>query len=141
MAAEDQIAQILRQASRPGALDVRLVESAADPGRLTWQWGPDGDLVWDDSASYAVLSSILAHKGAYRWDRAFGSLLALRRRERAATVSQLSGDARDGLTQVETAGLISSGSTARAERLATGRWRLRVSWTAAGKARTQELKI
>lgn len=141
MAAEDQIAAILRQASRPGALDVRLVESASDPGRLTWAWGPDGDLLWDDSASYAVLSTILAHKGAYRWDRAFGTLLSLRTRERAATGSQLSGDAQDGLQQVQTAGLIDQGATARAERVATGRWRLRVSWTAAGKPRLQELRI
>ena len=126
--------------SRPAALDVSLRQSTTTPGRLTFVWGVDGDLAFDDSAAYAVLMSVLAHKGMYRADRAYGTLLHRVRRSRSTTGSQLAEYARDGLAQVEAAEVIATGSTARAERLKTGRWRLRVSWTANGKARAQEIE-
>ena len=82
--------------------------------------------------------TILAHRGAWRWDRAFGTLLSTVRRERSTTGSQLGAYARDGGAQLEAANIVSSVSV-RADRRALGRWRLRITWTAAGRARVKEL--
>ena len=131
---------LIRQ-SRPATLDVSLRQSTTTPGKLTFQWGLDGDLAYDDSAGYPVLMSILAHKGMYRADRTYGTLLHRVRRSRSTTGSQLAEYARDGLAQMEAAEVITTGSTARAERVRSGRWRLRISWTANGKARVQEIEI
>ena len=126
--------------SRADALDVALTNSTTTRGRLTFVWDSSGDLVFDDRAAYPVLMSILAHRGAYRWDRTLGTLLHTVTRSRSTTGSQLAAYARDGGAQVEVAGLANNVTT-NAQRLASGRWRLRVSWTAAGKARLQEMSI
>ena len=131
---------LIRQ-SRPATLDVSLRQSTTTPGKLTFNWGPDGDLAFDDSAGYQVLMSVIAHKGMYRADRAYGTLLHRVRRSRTTTGSQLAAYARDGLAQVEASETIATGSTARAERVRSGRWRLRISWTANGKARVQEIEV
>ena len=84
--------------------------------------------------------SIGSHKGAYRWDRAYGTLISRVTRTRSTTGSQLASYARDGGAQVEAAGLASN-VLPRAQRLASGRWRLRVSWTAAGQPVVQEITL
>ena len=117
-----------------------LKNSPTTPGRLTWRWGADGSLLVDDKGSYAVLMAIVSHKGAYRWDRAYGTLISRVTRTRSTTGSQLASYARDGGAQVEAAGLASN-VLPRAQRLASGRWRLRVSWTAAGQPVVQEITL
>ena len=117
-----------------------LKDSPTTRGRLTWVWDSSGNLATDDKAAYAVLMSIVAHRGAYRWDRAYGTLVHRVTRERSTTGSQLANYARDGGAQVEVAGL-ASGVTPNAQRLASGRWRLRVTWTTAGTARVQEMSL
>lgn len=117
-----------------------LRDSPTTRGRLTWLWGADGNLVVDEAATYPVLMAIVAHKGAYRWDRFYGTRLHKATRERSTTGSQLAAYARDGGAQVEAAG-IATGVTPRVDRLASGRWRLAVRWTAAGRTRTREVGL
>ena len=124
----------------PNAEGWAVKDSPTTRGRLTWVWDSSGNLVSDDKAGYAVLMSIIAHKGAYRWDRTYGTLLHRLTRSRSTTGSQLAAYARDGGAQVEAAGL-ASGVTPRATRLASGRWRLAVRWTVAGVERKQEMSI
>jgi len=126
--------------SRADALDVALTNSTTTRGRLTFVWDASGDLVFDDKAGYPVMMSILAHRGAYRWDRTLGTLIHTVTRSRSTTGSQLANYARDGGAQVEVAGLASA-VTPNAQRLASGRWRLVVRWVAAGRNRSQEMSI
>lgn len=120
-------------------MDPALQRSTTTPGRLTFTWS-GGDLVWSALGEYPVLLAVLAHKGAYRWDRAYGTLLHRVTRERSTTGSQLAAYAQDGGAQVEAAGLATN-VRARAERPAPGRWRLRVSWTAAGRPVAREISL
>lgn len=124
----------------PRASSWALTNSPTTPGRLTWVWGADGSLTVDEGGSFPVLMSIIARKGGYRWDRAYGTLLSRLTRARSTTGSQLASYARDGGAQVEAAGLASA-VTPRASRLSSGRWRLRVSWTAAGQPIVQEISL
>ena len=135
MAAPDDLLR-----ARADALDVALKNSTTTPGRLTFRWDAGGDLVFDDSAGYPVLMTILARRNTYRWDRTLGTLLSTVTRSRSTTGSQLAAYARDGGAQVEAAGLAAN-VTPNAQRLSSGRWRLRVSWTAAGRPRIQEMTI
>ena len=132
------VAQQVAASARSGFIDVSLTASRTTIGKLTWKWDSDGDLGFDDSAGYAVLTSIYAVKGRYMADRTFGTLFSRVVKDKAATGSQLSAYARDGLAACEAAG-ICSGGTARADKIATGRWRVRLTWVAAGKRREQEL--
>ena len=136
----DALTRQLADSARPGRLDVALRNSTTTPGKLTWIWGPDGDLVWDDSQGYAVLVSVFAIRGQCRWDRTLGTLLLTLKRARRSTGSQLSAYARDGGAQCEAAELVKN-FLARADLIATGRWRLRLSWTAAGKAQGQQVEV
>ena len=135
MAAADDLLR-----SRADSLDVALRNSTTTPGRLTFVWDAQGDLVYDDRAAYPVLLSILAHRSAYRWDRTLGTLIHTVTRSRSTTGSQLAAYARDGGAQAEVAGLATNVTT-NAQRLASGRWRLIVRWVAAGRNRSQELSI
>ena len=123
----------------PSAEGWAVKDSPTTRGRLTWVWD-GGNLVTDDKAGYVVLMAILAHRGMYRWDRTYGSALYRATRERNTTGSQLAACARDGGAVVEAAGLAQN-VTPRAERLATGRWRLVVRWTSAGVERKQEISL
>lgn len=137
---EDDVARTIRELGRPGAFDVCLVPSKREPGKLTWCWDARGDLVWDDSGSYPVLISVLAHRNKYRFARTMGTYLYAVRRERSTTGSQLAGYARDGAAQAEVAGVATDIST-RAERQGPGSWRLFIKWRAAGKQQGQELRF
>ena len=138
-APSDDIAATLRESGRPGALDTALIESRTTPGKMTWRWDSTGDLIFDDSASYPVLISVLAHRGEYRWDRTLGTLLYKVTRERSTTGSQLAAYARDGGAAAEVEG-VASDVTARATKPAKN-WRIALRWTAAGKAQMQEITI
>ena len=137
-APSDDIAATLRESGRPGALDTALIESKTTPGKMTWKWDSTGDLIFDDSASYPVLISVLAHRGEYRWDRTLGTLLHKVTRERSTTGSQLAAYARDGGAAAEVEG-VAKDVTARARKLKN--WRIALRWTAAGKAQMQEITI
>ena len=120
-------------------MDPALTRSSTTPGRLTFVWA-DGDLVWSALGEYPVLMAVIAHRGAYRWDRAYGTLLHKVTRERSTTGSQLAAYAGEGGAQVEAAGLATNVRT-NAERLAPGRWRLRARWTAAGRPVVREISL
>lgn len=122
-----------------GGLDTALRQSYTTPGRLTWDWsGPGGDLLFDDSAAFPVLSRILARKGRYRSDRSYGTLLGTLKKDRRATGSQLAAYVRDGGAQVE-AEEKAQNVTSRPQRITTGRWKLPISWTRAGQVVTRVL--
>ena len=127
-------------AETPSAEGWAVKDSPTTRGRLTWVWDATGNLVTDDKAGYVVLMAILAHRGMYRWDRTYGTALHRITRERSTTGSQLAAAARDGGAQVEAAALAQN-VTPRAERLATGRWRMAVKWTSAGTERRQEISL
>lgn len=133
------VSALLEQASRPPA-DVALRQSYTTPGRLTFVWDEGGDLVWDHRAAWPVLSTIICHKGRYRHDRNFGTLIHRVRKDRLATGTQLGEYARDGAAQVEAEGLAQD-VRAAPRKLATGRWKVRLSWTSAGEVVDQELGL
>lgn len=119
--------------------DVALQQSAT-PGRLTFVWGDDGELVFDDKAAYAVLSRTLAHKGTYRPDKSYGTRLHRVVRDRTTTGSDLAAAVRDGAQQLEQDG-IATGLTAAPRRIRAGRWSLALRWTAGGKPQQQDVAL
>lgn len=135
----DETSRQVANLSKP-TLDVALVPTKR-PGRSTWKWDAKGDLVFDDSQAYAVLVSIVARKGQYRWDRSFGTLLGLTRQERTATGSRLTAYARDGLAACEADRVIATGSTVRVDKVGPGSWRVVPSWTSAGKSQKKEVRL
>lgn len=118
----------------PGAarlLDPALVP-ARTPGRLTFAWdGPGGDLRWDSSGAYAVLTTVAARKGQYRPDRAHGTYLHRVVQDKSTTGSELSAYASDGGKQLAADGLIQD-FRAAASRARVGRWDLTISWSTNG---------
>lgn len=137
---QDALQQQLAASARPGHLDVCLVNSTTTPGKLTFSWGSDGNMEWSDDAGYAVLVSVFTVRGQYRWDRNMGTLLSTRKKSRRSTGSQLSADARDGGAQCEaTTPPLIQDLRAQADLLGTGRWRLRLAWTAQGHTRRREV--
>jgi phage gp46-like protein len=135
------VGAIIAEANQPAGLDVALRQSPTSFGRLTFDWSaPGGDLRFDDSAAYPVFGTVLGRKGLYRWDRTLGSLLFTVIKDKRSTGSKLTAYARDGGAQVE-ADEIAQDVTPRAEKLATGRWRLNLRWVAAGQARQQAVKF
>lgn len=128
------VGTIVAQANQPTGLDVALKQSPTTPGRLTFDWsGPGGDLLFDDSASYPVLSTVVARKGRCRADRRFGTRLYTILKDRRSTGDQLRAAGRDGGDQVEAA-QIADRVTPRPERVGALQWRLNLGWLAAGRS-------
>lgn len=111
--------------------DVTLVPSARRPGKLTFAFDESGDLRFDDSQAYAVLTSVVCKKDHYRFDGAFGTRIYQIKQDRSTTGSQLAAAARDGGDACRAAGLITEFS-AFAERRRTGRFLLSLSWRVPG---------
>lgn len=136
----DATARQVASVSRAGHQDVALTDSRTSPGRLTFVW-KDGDLVFDDTGAYGVLTSIFARKGTYRSDRTLGTLLTRVTRERSTTGSQLANYARDGGAAAEVAG-IARNVRAIATKVRPGSWRLRITWDPVrGQAQAREIAI
>lgn len=118
------------------------------------QSGPNrGNPVLDDSRAHAVLTTLLSWKrgrrpgaaaaeGGYYFDTAGrrGTLLWTVSQDRMATPSQLQTYAEDGGQQLLDLGQVGS-FTARAVRLAPGRFRVDVSWTLPGGASVPPLSL
>lgn len=116
-------------------LDAALRRTAR--GKLTLVWGPDGDLVFDDTGAYPVLTTVHTHKGRYFFDTSGeqGTFLHLVKQDKFSTGDQLRAYGQDALDQCKAAGIIESGSTtARRER--PGSWLLGLSWMRNGKRHT-----
>lgn len=131
--------QVADSARRQG-LDVALRNSPTTAGKLTFVWGPDGDLVFDDEQGYPTLLTVFAVKGRCWWDRSMGTLLLTLKRSRRATGSQLQAYARDGGAQLEAEGLVKDFG-AQATLKDTGRWNLTLKWAAAGRERRKSVEV
>lgn len=119
-----------------GFSDVALVPSQTTPGKMTFQWGPDGDLVFDNTGAYSVLMCVVSKKGTYRPDRGYGT--RVRDVTSSANGSRLASYAREVAPQL--ADHISE-LTANAERHAAGSWLLRLRWRAAGEQRSAGVEV
>ncbi len=124
------------QLTEGGFSDVALAPSSTTPGKLTFQWGPDGDLVFDSTGAYSVLMCVVTKKGTYRPDRGYGT--RVRDVTSSANGSRLASYAREAGPQL--ADQISE-LTAHAERRAAGSWLLRLRWRAAGEQRDTALEV
>lgn len=113
------------------AEDVALVPSKRRLGKLTFEFDESGDLRFDDTQAYAVLTGVVCKKDHYRWDGDFGTDFYKIKQDRGTTGSRLSSAARDGGDACRAAGLITEFS-AFAERLRAGRWRLNLTWRVPG---------
>ena len=107
-------------------------------GRFTFVWGADGDVLWDESATYAVLTTLLTPKGSYRGDDTGqqGTWLSRIERDRAATASQLAAAAQDAGDQVRAVRIVTE-LRAEARRLRPGAWELVLAWTSAARNREE----
>lgn len=127
------LATLVAQANKPGGLDVGLKQSFTTPGRLTWRWdGPGGDLAFDTTASWPVLSTVFGRKGLYRFDRTLGTQFFRVVKDRRSTGSQLASCVRDGAAQVE-ADQLATEVTGVPRKIETGKWRLTLRWISSGQ--------
>lgn len=135
------VGTVIAEANQPPGYDVALRQSKTSFGRLTFDWSaPGGDLLFDNSAAYPTFSTVLAHKGLWRWDRSFGTPLYTVTKDKRSTESRIKAAGRDGGAQLE-ADEIAQDVLLRADRLATGRWRGTLRWVAAGQARQQPVRF
>ncbi len=111
--------------------DVALVASKRRPGKLTFEFDESGDLRFDDTQAYAVLTSVICKKDHYRWDGDFGTDFHKIKQDRSTTGSVMAACARSGGDACRAAGLITE-FTPQADRLRTGRWRLGLFWRVPG---------
>jgi hypothetical protein len=97
-------------------------------GKLIFKRSSDGAIELDRRGVYAVHVAVAAHKdGYYFGSEQYGTQFSAIKKDAAATGSRLTAAALDGIAQAKAEGLIFSG-TAAAERLRSGRWRLRIDW-------------
>ena len=97
-------------------------------GKLIFKRDGSGAIMLDNGAVYAVHVAIASHRDGYYFGGAqFGTYFAAIKKDAAATGSRLTAAVLDGLNQVKAEGLIFS-STASAERLRSGAWRVRIDW-------------
>lgn len=119
--------------------DVAL-QNSSTPGRLTFVWGPDGDLVFDGKAAYAVLSRVLCHKTRHRSDRSYGTRLYTVVRDKRTTGADLSAAVTDAAQQLQQDG-IAHGLIGLPRKLGSGRWRLSLRWQSGGRPQSQDVTL
>lgn len=117
-------------------LDVSLLK-VTTTGKFTHRWDADGDLIFDDTASYPVLTTLYTHKGRYYWDLTGeqGTFLHTVKQDKFTTGDQLRGYGMDAIDQCRAAGIIESGSSS-AERARPGYYELGLAWERNGKRHT-----
>lgn len=116
-------------------LDAALRRTAR--GKLSLVWGPDGDLVFDDTGAYPVLTTVYTRKGAYFFDDTGdqGTYLHLVKQDKFSTGDQLRAYGQDAIDQCKAAGIVEGGSTS-ATRIRPGSWELGLSWLRGGRRYT-----
>lgn len=104
-------------------------------GRFTFDWDSAGDLRFDETATYPVLSTLYTHKGQYYFDRdgTQGTDLYTVRKDQMTTASQLIAYAQDGGDQCRAEGIIQAFS-ADASRLRSGAYELVPRWDVDGQS-------
>lgn len=112
-------------------LDVTLVPSPRRLGKMTFAWTEDGDLAFDGTQAFAVLTSVVCKKDHYRWDGELGTRLYQVREDRRSTGARMRAAARDGGDQCIAEGLIQEFNPT-AEKRASGRWVLGLYWSVPG---------
>ena len=116
-------------------LDVALRKT--ERGKFTLVWDATGDLVFDDTAAYPVITTLYTHKGAYYWDATGeqGTFIHLVKQDKFTTGDQLKAYGQDALDQCRSAEIIESGTTG-AERVRPGYYQLGLAWKRNGRRHT-----
>lgn len=100
-------------------------------GKLTFRRDSSGDAQLDDQATYAVMATMMAQKGAYAWDATVGTYLFRIVKDGRLTGTKLSAVGTDALDQVrQEAGITPIEATPA--RSALGKWSLLLRWRSPG---------
>lgn len=118
--------------------DIALTPSLKTPGKHTFVWDEEGDLVFNKTQAYPVLASVLARKGTYRWDEEYGTHLYLVKSDNRTTGSRLAAYASDGMQALADVGIVQT-YRVEARRVRTGSWSMRIEYSAGGAQRSLEV--
>lgn len=96
-------------------------------GKLVLARDDKGNFYKDNRAFYSVLSTLLAHKGRYAWDEAYGTRLHTITKDTTITGTRLRAQVADCAEQLRSAQLVRE-LLGTADRSALGRWSITLRW-------------
>lgn len=110
-------------------MDVAFTTTA--DGKLTFSRDATGDVQLDDRATYGVMATLIAEKGAYAWDGTVGTYLHRLTKDGRLTGTKLSAAATDALYQARQEFGVTP-IEATPARAASGKWSILLRWRSVG---------